>query len=256
MSDNNEGHLELALERFARLVATSGAKQSFASVAAAISQVGSTASDKVDTHEVKRQFVHGVGPLYVAKTSSPTQFVRWSEIEGRPDLQTLDFELDADRLVTGKVAYDRLHIAEAGEVSDRLVRANDPRLTGGISFIRKTSESLAAGDWVNIHLVSGEHRVRRATALHPEGAVGFVGQSYGVNEDATVFLLGENAWTNLPVATQGDMGRTVFLSTTAGKCGLTPPGTEGTLIQPIGIIIRVAPPLVSVLVRFELRFQL
>lgn len=252
----NEGYLELALERFARTVAAKGSKEAQVATATALSQVVADVESGVDEHAAQRQFVHGVGPLYVAKTSSPSQFVKWTEIEGRPDLSMMTFEIDADKIVSGTVAHERLPIAELGEVSENLVRANDPRLSGGLTFIRKTSESLAAGDWVNIHVTGGEHRVRRAVATHPDGALGFVAQSYGVNEDATIFLAGENAWVQLPSVTSSDIGRTVFLGSTPGRCGFAPPGTEGTVIQPVGTVIRAASPVATVLVRFELRFHL
>lgn len=263
MSDNIA--LELELRRLVNRLRRQASTEAAGAAADVAIDAADQAGAKVDEHAQQRQFVHGVGPLYVAKTSRPDQFVDWKDLRGVPpaigsggiDPETL--ELDGTQITTGTVPLGRLPVAEPGEVNSKeLVRADDPRLTAS-TFVLRTSEYLGAGDFVNTHQVNGETRVRRACATQPEaaGAIGFVAQSVGANELATVFPVGENPACALPSVTLADLGRVVYLSTTPGKASFTPPSSPGLLLQPLGSVVGMVSDAVAiVLVRYEFRFRL
>lgn len=93
-----------------------------------------------------------------------------------------------------------------------------------------TSESVAAGDWVNLWNSTGlKARKADATAAGKE-AHGFVLAAFGSAASATVYLDGVNT---------GVTGRTVgarqFLHTTAGGSTETAPTTTGNVDQVVGI---------------------
>jgi len=243
-------------------------KQAVTEAAAAAAGMASAAADEaaaaVDAHADQRQFIHGIGPLYVAKTTRADQFVDWKDLKGTPPLggtgidpETL--EIDAAQITTGTMALQRLPVAAPGEgSSQKLVRADDPRLSSS-RFVSTTAEFLAAGDFVQSEAVGGQVRMRRAAATLAQagGAIGFVAEARGANEAVTVYPQGENAWTYLPGVTLADLGKIVYLSTEPGKVGLTPPTGAGQLIQPLGSIVGVVSATVAiVLVRYEFRFRL
>lgn len=119
-------------------------------------------------------------------------------------------------------------------------------------------EPLSAGDFVAITHRNNVAMVVRAHAADPmRAAVGFVTESYGLNQQALIYPVGINpmASTTTPVSVQ-DVGRTVFLSTQPGIVSITPPNLPGQLLQPVGSIIEVSNAVVSVLVRYEYRFRL
>ncbi|RRR75279.1 MAG: hypothetical protein EI684_05090 [Candidatus Viridilinea halotolerans] len=253
---SHDHDMERALRRLAEDAAHQGAGQAQRGIAAAVTTATHAATDALHAHAGRRD-AHVTPGYYLAKTSSPNQRVHWRDLEGRPPLGGIDptlLELAADQLVSDTVPDERLPIAAIGEVSPKLVRANDPRLSGA-SLVRRSSESLAAGDWIGLHEVAGEQRARRATPTTPGGAAGFVAESAGVNEVVNIFVNGENQWGTVTGATAADIGRTVFL-TTHGKASLTPPAQVGETIQPMGVIVGFNGLRTCVLVRFEFRFRL
>ena len=97
----------------------------------------------------------------------------------------------------------------------------------------EASEALSAGDAVNIHVESGNLRVRKADASAAGTAAhGFVAQAYNDGDDATVYMRGAN--TNVSGLTPGS---TVFLSETAGSLTTTAPTTAGSIVQQVGFAI-------------------
>lgn len=105
----------------------------------------------------------------------------------------------------------------------------------------QASESLAAGDWINIHAVSGARRVRKALATDATRPVhGFVTEVVTSGANATVYTRGINASVVTTGFVAADVGSPVFLSAaTSGGCTKTAPSTSGNLVQRIGYVIEV-----------------
>jgi len=258
------GNLEFALQRFARLLLEQHATTTATAIDRAVASVRVERDAAIETHSGRNQFVHGVGPLYVAKTRNPSQYPDWSEIQNKPagfggSIDPSTLELDGSQITTGQVPLLRLPVAAPGEISPhRLVRADDPRLHAE-SFAMISGEPLAAGDFVRVTLIGGQARCVRADAsLGMTGAaIGFVSTACGTNDQITVFPQGANALCYLPGVTVSDLGTTVFLSTMPGKASLTPPATTGQLLQPLGTVTGIVSGTVAVvLVRYEFRYLL
>lgn len=96
----------------------------------------------------------------------------------------------------------------------------------------QASENLSAGDMVNIHLVSGNARVRRADASSDvKQAHGYVLASVTSGNNATVYF--GNKLTGLSSLT---IGSEYFLSaSTPGAVTTTVPTTAGHIVQRIGV---------------------
>ncbi len=111
--------------------------------------------------------------------------------------------------------------------------------SGGSSATTATSsESLNAGDYVNLYNNSGTLTVRKALAQDTTKPVmGFVRQSYSSGATASIYADGDNDAIPLGTFAASDIGKMLFLSpTTAGAVTTTPPSTAGQLIQPLGRI--------------------
>ncbi len=94
-------------------------------------------------------------------------------------------------------------------------------------------ENLAAGDFGNIHDVTGSQRVRKADASNARFANCFVLSAVTSGQNATCYLQGLN--TALSGMTTGQIR---FLSaTTAGGHSATPPATANQIIQELGTAI-------------------
>ena len=94
----------------------------------------------------------------------------------------------------------------------------------------QASENLAAGDWVNVHNVTGAVRVRKADATTAgKEADGFVLAAVTSGAPATVYFEGTN--TQVTGQTPGP----VYLQTTAGAGGATVPSTAGNVVQRLGV---------------------
>jgi hypothetical protein len=94
-----------------------------------------------------------------------------------------------------------------------------------------TSEALSAGNWVNIHDVSGSARVRKADAASPgKPVMGYVLAAAASGATVKVYFEGEN--TGVSGMTAGD----VYLSaTTPGAGQAESPTGVGVLSQFIGV---------------------
>lgn len=104
----------------------------------------------------------------------------------------------------------------------------------GIGADTKTiaaSESLAAGDWVNIWNSAGA-KVRKADATTAgKEAHGFVLATVSSGANALVYFEGTN--TQVSGQTPGP----VFLQTTAGTGGATIPSASGNVVQNLGVAL-------------------
>lgn len=94
------------------------------------------------------------------------------------------------------------------------------------------SEALAAGDFVNVHNVTGTAKVRKADAtVSGKEAHGFVLAAVTLGANANVFFEGTN--TGVTSQTPGP----VFLSATAGQATATPPTGTGKVVQRVGFAV-------------------
>jgi hypothetical protein len=98
--------------------------------------------------------------------------------------------------------------------------------------IVQASETLAAGDAINLHDVSGSIRVRKADASFANAGKscdGFVAAGVASGANATVLQEGAN------VASAGlTVGARVYLAATPGGVTSTPPATAGHTVQCVG----------------------
>lgn len=93
-----------------------------------------------------------------------------------------------------------------------------------------SSENLAAGDFVNLHVSSGL-KVRKADATTAgKQAHGFVLATTTSGNPAIVYFEGTN--TMVTGLTAGDLQ---YLSTTPGLCSGTAPSTAGNAVQNLGV---------------------
>lgn len=94
-----------------------------------------------------------------------------------------------------------------------------------------TSEALASGDWVNIWSSTGAKARKADATVAGKHAMGFVLAGASSGAAAIVYFEGTN--TAVTGQTPGD----VFLQTTAGLGGATPPAVAGNVVQSIGFAI-------------------
>ena len=90
------------------------------------------------------------------------------------------------------------------------------------------SEALAAGDYVNIHNATGAKARKADATVAGKEAHGFVLAAVGSGANATVYFEGTN--TQVTTQTPGP----VFLQTTPGRGGPTPPNAAGNIVQKVG----------------------
>ena len=145
------------------------------------------------------------------------------------------------RLVNGVITeiFGVQTSAGAGNAGDLVSLDNSGRIDNsmmpvGIGADTATitaSETLAAGDWVNVWNNSGA-KVRKADATTAgKEAHGFVLAAVTSGNPATVYFEGTN--TQVSGQTPGP----VFLRTTAGVGGPTVPSASGNVVQQIGIAV-------------------
>ena len=126
--------------------------------------------------------------------------------------------------------------ANAGDLVslDDTGRIHNSMLPVGIGADTATitaSETLAAGDWVNVWNNSGA-KVRKADATTAgKEAHGFVLAAVTSGNPATVYFEGTN--TQVTGQTPGP----VYLQTTAGAGGATAPSASGNVVQQIGVAV-------------------
>lgn len=131
------------------------------------------------------------------------------------------------------------------DASGKLTMAMMPTGVAADTETIQASENLAAGDFVNIHDVTGA-RVRKADASNGRQAHGFVLSAVTSGQNATVYF--ESSNTGVSGFTPG---ATVYLSAaSAGLATATPPSTAGQIVQRLGVAasatrinVEFAPPI-------------
>lgn len=104
------------------------------------------------------------------------------------------------------------------------------------------SESLLAGDFVNVYATGTAKRVRKADASDPSKyANGFVLEDVSAGNTAKVYTDGLNTKINATGFLAGtDEGKPVFLSASVpGRCTLTRPTSSGNIIQLLGYVMAI-----------------
>ncbi len=124
-------------------------------------------------------------------------------------------------------AGDIVALDDSGRIDNSMMPVGIGADTATIS----ASETLAAGDWVNVWNNSGA-KVRKADATTAgKEAHGFVLSAVTSGNPATVYFEGTN--TQVTGQTPGQ----VFLLTTAGAGGPTAPSAAGNVVQPVGVAV-------------------
>lgn len=125
-------------------------------------------------------------------------------------------------------AGDLVSLDDSGRIDGSMMPVGIGADTATIS----ASETLAAGDWVNVWNDSGSPRVRKADATTAgKEAHGFVLAAVSSGNNATVYFEGTN--TQVTGQTPGP----VYLQTTAGAGGATIPSASGNVVQQIGVAV-------------------
>jgi len=147
-------------------------------------------------------------------------------------------------LVSGRLREVIATAVSAGVADDGKIVAlgTDGRLDGSVMPVGigadtkaiQASETLSAGDLVNIWNSGGVFRVRKADATTSgKEAHGFVLAGANINTVATVYLEGTiTGFSNL-------LPNRYYLSTTPGGVTETPPGNSGNVVQFIGSSVSV-----------------
>lgn len=124
-------------------------------------------------------------------------------------------------------AGDLVSLDDSGRIDNSMM----PVGIGADTATITASETLAAGDWVNVWNNSGT-KVRKADATTAgKEAHGFVLAAVTSGNPATVYFEGTN--TQVSGQTPGP----VFLQTTAGVGGPTVPSASGNVVQQIGVAV-------------------
>ena len=124
-------------------------------------------------------------------------------------------------------AGDLVSLNDTGRIDNSMM----PVGIGADTATITASETLAAGDWVNVWNSSGA-KVRKADATTAgKEAHGFVLAAVTSGNPATVYFEGTN--TQVTGQTPGP----VYLQTTAGAGGATIPSASGNVVQQIGVAV-------------------
>ena len=124
-------------------------------------------------------------------------------------------------------AGDLVSLNDSGRIDNSMMPVGIGADTAAIA----ASETLAAGDWVNVWNSSGA-KVRKADATTAgKEAHGFVLAAVTSGNPATVYFEGTN--TQVTGQTPGP----VYLQTTAGTGGATIPSASGNVVQQIGVAV-------------------
>lgn len=125
-------------------------------------------------------------------------------------------------------AGDLVSLDNSGRIDNSMM----PVGIGADTATITASESLGAGDWVNIWNDTGTAKVRKADATTAGKEVnGFVLSAVTSGNPATVYFEGTN--TQVTGQTPGP----VYLQTTAGTGGTTIPSASGNVVQQIGVAV-------------------
>jgi len=124
-------------------------------------------------------------------------------------------------------AGDLVSLDDSGRIDNSMM----PVGIGADTATITASETLAAGNWVNVWDNSGA-KVRKADATTAgKEAHGFVLAAVTSGNPATVYFEGTN--TQVTGQTPG----AVYLQTTAGTGGATIPSASGNVVQQIGVAV-------------------
>ena len=124
-------------------------------------------------------------------------------------------------------AGDLVSLDDSGRIDNSMMPVGIGADTAAIT----ASETLAAGDWVNVWNSSGA-KVRKADATTAgKEAHGFVLAAVTSGSPATVYFEGTN--TQVTGQTPGP----VYLQTTAGTGGATIPSASGNVVQNLGVAV-------------------
>ena len=124
-------------------------------------------------------------------------------------------------------AGDLVSLDDTGRIDNSMM----PVGIGADTYTITASETLAAGDWVNVWNDSGA-KVRKADATTAgKEAHGFVLAAVTSGTPATVYFEGTNTQVS------GQTPGAVYLQTTAGTGGATIPGASGNVVQQIGVAV-------------------
>ena len=124
-------------------------------------------------------------------------------------------------------AGDLVSLNDTGRIDNSMM----PVGIGADTATITASETLAAGDWVNVWNGAGA-KVRKADATTAgKEAHGFVMSAVTSGNPATVYFEGTN--TQVTGQTPGP----VYLQTTAGTGGATIPSASGSVVQQIGVAV-------------------
>ena len=124
-------------------------------------------------------------------------------------------------------AGDLVSLDDTGRINNSMM----PVGIGADTATITASETLAAGDWVNVWNGAGA-KVRKADATTAgKEAHGFVMSAVTSGNPATVYFEGTN--TQVTGQTPGP----VYLQTTAGAGGTTIPSASGNVVQQIGVAV-------------------
>ena len=124
-------------------------------------------------------------------------------------------------------AGDLVSLDDSGRIDNSMM----PVGIGADTATITASETLAAGNWVNVWDNSGA-KVRKADATTAGKEVhGFVLSAVTSGNPATVYFEGTN--TQVTGQTPGP----VYLQTTAGTGGATVPSASGNVVQQIGVAV-------------------
>lgn len=126
---------------------------------------------------------------------------------------------------------------DAGEVvaldgNGKLDNSVMPTGIGADTASIQASETLAAGDLVNVHDVAGAFRIRKADASAAgKQAHGFVLAAVTSGQNGTTYFEGTNNQVS------GLLPGTQFLSTTPGLSDETAPAGSGNVVQRVGVAV-------------------
>jgi hypothetical protein len=118
------------------------------------------------------------------------------------------------------------------DASGRIDATMMPTGIGADTKAITTSEALAAGDFVNLHISSGIKARKADATVAGKAADGFVIAAVGSGASAAVYFDGPN--TQVSGLTPGTE---MFLSTTAGLPTATVPSGAGNVAQRLGIAV-------------------
>ncbi len=125
-------------------------------------------------------------------------------------------------------AGDIVALDDTGRIDSSMM----PVGIGADTAVIAASESLAAGNWINVWNDTGTAKVRKADATTAgKEANGFVLAAVTSGNPATVYFEGTN--TQVTGQTPGP----VYLQTTAGAGGTTIPSASGNVVQQVGVAV-------------------